>query len=116
MAGHGMFSTPYLRLEADWFCRICEGVLSSLIPDTQAEISCSTIPPLSDGILWYALNTDTWTSTHTAQREDVYKHFRFTSRTALLSFTGLVLIPVTFYCVASSADVRPAFLDLQPTY
>ncbi|KAF9228041.1 hypothetical protein BS17DRAFT_813908 [Gyrodon lividus] len=34
-------------------------------------------------------------------REDVYKHFRFTRRTTLISLTGFVLVPGTIYYLAS---------------
>ncbi|KIK31341.1 hypothetical protein PISMIDRAFT_670382 [Pisolithus microcarpus 441] len=39
-------------------------------------------------------------------REDAYKHFRFTRRTSLITFTGCVLIPSVIYYVASETQYK----------
>jgi hypothetical protein len=41
----------------------------------------------------------------TLQREDVYKHFRFTRRTTLISLTGFVFVPGAIYYLASQTHV-----------
>jgi hypothetical protein len=40
------------------------------------------------------------------QREDVYKHFRFTSRASWISLTGLVLVPGALLYWSAQQDVR----------
>ena len=40
------------------------------------------------------------------QREDVYKHFKFTPRTAVISIIGLFAFPASIYWVAANTDVR----------
>jgi hypothetical protein len=40
------------------------------------------------------------------QREDVYKHFRFTSRASWISLTGLVLVPGALLYLSAQQDVR----------
>jgi len=52
-----------------------------------------------------ALISADWTA---LQREDVYKHFKFTSRTAVISILGLLVFPASIYWVAASTDVRSA--------
>ena len=42
------------------------------------------------------------------QREDVYKHFKFTPRTAVISIVGLFVFPASVYWVAANTDVRSA--------
>lgn len=42
------------------------------------------------------------------QREDAYKHFRFTRRTTLISLTGFVFVPGAIYYLASQTQVRTA--------
>ena len=69
-------------------------------------------PPLSGGTPWcvfsltstsFAFLLDNITIT---QREAVYKHFRFNSRTARQSILGMVVVPVAVFAVAYNQDVR----------
>lgn len=46
------------------------------------------------------------------QREDVFKHFRFTSRTTRVVFLGLGIVPAGFYYLFAQEDVRDAILRL----
>ncbi|TCD59818.1 hypothetical protein EIP91_011397 [Steccherinum ochraceum] len=39
-------------------------------------------------------------------REDVYKHFRFTPRAAIISIIGVVAFPAAIYFLTSSTDLR----------
>jgi len=39
-------------------------------------------------------------------REDAYKHFRLTPRTAWISFAGLALVPGAIYWIAANTDLR----------
>jgi len=39
-------------------------------------------------------------------REDVYKHFKFTPRAAMISIVGLFVFPASIYWVAASTDLR----------
>jgi hypothetical protein len=41
-----------------------------------------------------------------SKREDVYKHFKFTPRAAIISIVGLFVFPASIYWVAASTDVR----------
>lgn len=40
------------------------------------------------------------------QRENVYKHFRFTPKLAVQSMLGLIVVPGLIYYIAASTDVR----------
>lgn len=42
------------------------------------------------------------------KREDVYKHFKFTPRAAVISIVGLFAFPASIYWVAANTDVRSA--------
>ncbi|KII88784.1 hypothetical protein PLICRDRAFT_176325 [Plicaturopsis crispa FD-325 SS-3] len=37
-------------------------------------------------------------------REDVFRHFRFTSRTTWVTMCGVFIVPGAFYLIASSND------------
>jgi len=39
-------------------------------------------------------------------REDVYKHFKFTPRAAVISIVGLLVFPASIYWVAANTDSR----------
>lgn len=41
-----------------------------------------------------------------AMRENAYKHFRFTSRTAWQSIAGLILFPGAIYWLSSNQDTK----------
>jgi hypothetical protein len=69
------------------------------------------ILPWTGGTAWWVWSTvavllDKQLNILHLQREDVYKHFRFTSRASWLSLTGLVLVPGAILYLSARQDVR----------
>ncbi|KAI0287932.1 hypothetical protein BC826DRAFT_1041686 [Russula brevipes] len=50
------------------------------------------------------VNTDPAVDRWNRMREDVYKHFRFTSRASWISFTGMVLVPGALIYLSAQQD------------
>ncbi|KAI0050017.1 hypothetical protein FA95DRAFT_1603870 [Auriscalpium vulgare] len=52
------------------------------------------------------VHTDPAVERWNRMREDVYKHFRFTSRLSWISLTGLVLVPGALLWTSSKTDLK----------
>jgi hypothetical protein len=68
------------------------------------------ILPWNDGTTWWVWSTaaellDEQPNIVNLQREDVYKHFRFTSRASWISLTGMILVPGALLYLSAQQDV-----------
>ncbi|KAI0262877.1 hypothetical protein BC834DRAFT_889407 [Gloeopeniophorella convolvens] len=52
------------------------------------------------------VNNDPSVDRWNRMREDVYKHFRFTSRASWISLTGLVLVPSALVYLSAQQDLK----------
>ncbi|KAI9428704.1 hypothetical protein H4582DRAFT_2081631 [Lactarius indigo] len=52
------------------------------------------------------VNNDPAVDRWNRMREDVYKHFRFTSRASWISLTGLVLVPSALLYFSAQQDLK----------
>ncbi|KAI0303376.1 hypothetical protein B0F90DRAFT_1710527 [Multifurca ochricompacta] len=52
------------------------------------------------------VNNDPAVDRWNRMREDVYKHFRFTSRASWISLTGLVLVPSALVYLSAQQDLK----------
>jgi hypothetical protein len=66
------------------------------------------ILPWNDGTAWWVWSTvaEPLPDIVYLQREDVYKHFRFTSRASWISLTGMLLVPGALLYLSAQQDVR----------
>ncbi|KAF8496701.1 hypothetical protein F5888DRAFT_1803887 [Russula emetica] len=52
------------------------------------------------------VNTDPAVDRWNRMREDVYKHFRFTSRASWISLTGMLLVPGALLYLSARQDLK----------
>ena len=76
-------------------------------------------PPLSGGTPWCVASSVSrlarLLTTDNEQREAVYQHFRFNSRTARQSILGLVVFPAAIFAIAYNQDVSDSYYLLMRT-
>lgn len=63
-------------------------------------------------LLWLPSYRKLTCSCRRDQRENVWKHFRFTNRTARLSLLWGVLVPLGVYSICQKQDVSPSYSSL----